>query len=509
MSNLVELSKNLNSDDPVEAEDSMNTDAVASDLSPSNDAEEDVTDIQAGKGADTEDVVSGADDDEKAEPVQVEDKVEEAVSQSDQKTATSDADSESEDDASESELAADSDTDDASKTDDADAAAETESKSAENEDTEPNSAETKSLIPKPSTGGEKKKSGSLVERAASMSGSNPFNRPIGKIGEARRDPSSMNPMTPPPAPTHNFRGIGGSGGPKKPKTDDGDTPAPITSSAFGAVSPPEKKQSALERMANAAPAKPLVQKKERKAKPPQEIDLVALREAGYITPDMPPNLMSEEFRIIKRSLLLHAFSKGKARSKKSNVMLVTSSNPSEGKTFCTINLALSIATEQDITVLLIDADFSKPEILNRLGVNGGRGLMDVVADDNIDVGDCLIRTNVPNLVLLPAGRQHNLTTELLASERMETMVEEIATRYPDRLVIFDSPPVLASSAASVLALYMGQTVFVIEAEKTTEPQIKESLSMISSCENINLLLNKTRYNSSNQKFASYYGYGGR
>lgn len=361
------------------------------------------------------------------------------------------------------------------------------------------------------------KGGSLVERAALLSGTNPFSRPVGRVGDTpRRDPSSMNPIaTPPPSPS--FRGIGGPGGPKKKdieadgSKDNSGVPSKVTTPAFSPVTASANRPSALERIAeaNIKSEASLVQKKERKSKPPQEIDLVALREAGYITPDMPPNLMSEEFRIIKRSLLLHAFSKGRARSKNSNVLLVTSSNPSEGKTFCTINLALSIATEQDITVLLVDADFSKPEILNRLGVNGGRGLMDVVADDSIDVGECLIRTNIPNLVLLPAGRQHNLTTELLASERMETMVEEIATRYPDRLVIFDSPPVLASSAASVLALYMGQIVFVIEAEQTTEPQIKESLSMISACENINLLLNKTRYNGSNQKFASYYGYGGR
>lgn len=153
--------------------------------------------------------------------------------------------------------------------------------------------------------------------------------------------------------------------------------------------------------------------------------------------------MSEEFRIIKRSLLLNAFPKGdKNDDKNNNVILVTSSNPSEGKTFCTINLALSIATEQDVTVLLVDADFSKPEILNRLGIKGGRGLMDVVADGNMDVGDCLVRTNIPNLVLLPAGRQHNLTTELLASERMESMVNEISTRYKDRIVIFDRRPFL-------------------------------------------------------------------
>ncbi|WP_374764035.1 XrtA-associated tyrosine autokinase [Yunchengibacter salinarum] len=239
----------------------------------------------------------------------------------------------------------------------------------------------------------------------------------------------------------------------------------------------------------------------------EDVDLNALREAGYITPDMPPSLMSEEFRIIKRSLLLNAFSKSEGRVEKGNLVLVTSANPGEGKSFCAINLALSIASEQDVTVLLVDADFSKPEVLNRLGVRGGKGLMDVVADKTLDVGDCLVRTNISNLVLLPAGRQHNLTTEMLASERMERIMKEIAERYPDRIIIFDSPPVLASSAASVMALYMGQIVFVVEAEKTTEPQIKESLSMISGCEHISLLLNKTRHSGSNKKFAAYYGYG--
>lgn len=347
----------------------------------------------------------------------------------------------------------------------------------------------------------KKKASSLVERAAEQGGPTPF-REIGKksggiggIGsEKRRDPSSMNPHVEAEAEAKSG-GIGKVGArnfdeTKKERVVEDEQPRELSIGV-------SKKDTDV------------AAKAEKRAQKVEEVDLIGLREGGYITPDMPPNLMSEEFRIIKRTLLLNAFSKGTQKSKNSNVILVTSSNPGEGKTFCTINLALSVATEQDTTVLLIDADFSKPEILNRLGVAGGRGLMDVVADSELDLADCLIRTNVPNLVLLPAGRQHNLTTELLASERMETIVNEIATRYPDRLVIFDSPPVLASSAASVLALYMGQTVFVIEAENTTEPQIKESLNMISSCENINLLLNQTRFSGSNKRFASYYGYGGR
>jgi len=344
----------------------------------------------------------------------------------------------------------------------------------------------------------KKKGSSLVERAAELGGGSPFReigqKTAGEIEAKRRDPSSMNPDDDQPE-VKKSGGIGDASArglrdkAVKTVTDTGDE-------APRELSIGMKKQAAE----SSHP------KHEGKV---EEVDLVGLRQGGYITPDMPPNLMSEEFRIIKRTILLNAFSKGTQKSENSNVILVTSSNPGEGKTFCTINLALSIATEQDTTVLLIDADFSKPEILNRLGVAGGRGLMDVVADSELKLQDCLIRTNIPNLVLLPAGRQHNLTTELLASERMETIVKEIATRYPDRLVIFDSPPVLASSAASVLALYMGQTVFVIEAENTTEPQIKESLNMISACENINLLLNQTRFSGSNKRFASYYGYGGR
>lgn len=352
------------------------------------------------------------------------------------------------------------------------------------------------------------KSSSLVERAAKTAGNSPFERGasdgIGTPGKKKPDPSSLNPAFVEEAGASTFKGIGSPGAAKpKPKAANEDTAPDLEQVA-------SEKPRSLAIGESGGGASPQTPSQPRKRREPEEIDLVALRETGYITPDMPPNLMSEEFRIIKRSLLLNAFPKGEDRKDKNdNVILVTSSNPSEGKTFCTINLALSIATEQDVTVLLVDADFSKPEILNRLGVKGGRGLMDVVADSNMDVGECLVRTNIPNLVLLPAGRQHNLTTELLASERMANMVTEISSRYKDRIVIFDSPPVLASSAASVLALYMGQIVFVIEAEKTTEPQIKESLGMISACENINLLLNKTRYNGSNKKFATYYGYGGR
>jgi receptor protein-tyrosine kinase len=239
------------------------------------------------------------------------------------------------------------------------------------------------------------------------------------------------------------------------------------------------------------------------------IDLDALRDQGYIVPDSPATVIAEEFRIIKRQLLLRATQRSQTGGiQNGNLILVCSSHPNEGKTFCAINLALSIASERDLTVLLVDADFAKPEILSTLGLEGGKGLVDVIADPSVDLADCLIRTNIENLSVLPAGRQHNLTTELLASERMGDIVEDIAKRYPDRIVIFDSPPVLASSAAPVLALHVGQTVYVVEAELTREAEVREGLTMLSGCEHIHLLLNKTRYQpTGGRRYGSYYGYG--
>lgn len=225
------------------------------------------------------------------------------------------------------------------------------------------------------------------------------------------------------------------------------------------------------------------------------------------TNDVNNSLTTEEFRIVKRSLLLNAFSKGSAAIKNGNIVLVTSTQPNEGKTFCAVSLALSMATERDLTVLLVDADVAKPDVLRTLGIKGNKGLIDVIENKDMDLSECLLRTNIPNLSILPAGKKHKLTTELLASERMGEIIDQIARRYHDRIVIIDSPPVLASSAASVLALHVGQILFVIEAERTREEELNDALKLIEKCKNINLLLNKARFTAGKKRFGSYYGYG--
>lgn len=234
------------------------------------------------------------------------------------------------------------------------------------------------------------------------------------------------------------------------------------------------------------------------------VDRDDLREAGFILPDSPVSVLAEEFRIVKRQLLLSA-TRGDQGGKE-RMILVCSAQPNDGKTFSAVNLALSMASEKDFEVLLVDADIAKPEVLSTLGLSSGPGLMDAVADPAIDVETCIIRTDIGNLHVLPAGRQTNEDTELLASDRTRAVVDQLASR-PNRIVIFDSPPALAASAASVLALHVGQVVMVVRADKTSETELRDAVSLLNGCDDIQLLLNGTAYSGTNRKFGSYYGYG--
>lgn len=260
--------------------------------------------------------------------------------------------------------------------------------------------------------------------------------------------------------------------------------------------------------AGAAPAAeaPPVPRGEPKG-PSGVIDFDALRDGGFLVPDMPATGLAEEFRIVKRQLLQGAFDAGGTVTGNGNLILVCSAQPSEGKTFCSINLALSMAAERDLEVLLVDADFAKPAVLSTLGLQGGRGLMDALADPASDIETMIIATDLPGLSVLPAGRHHNDATELLASQRMQGIVADLG-RVRNRVVIFDSPPALASSAASVLALHVGQVVMVVNADVTHEGQLKDALSLLSGCPSIQLLLNRVSFAPGGRRFGAYYGYGG-
>ena len=223
-----------------------------------------------------------------------------------------------------------------------------------------------------------------------------------------------------------------------------------------------------------------------------ELDLAHMRDSGMVTAAGGRTPLLEDFRIIKRPLIKTAFAERRPGDKPGNLIMVTSSLPGEGKTYCAINLAMSIAMELDHTVLLVDADVARPSVLRVLGLPAQRGLMDILLDVKVDMGDVMLRTNVDTLSILPAGASNPRATELLASQAMSAFVEEIANRYPDRIVIFDSPPLLLTSEAHVLASHMGQIVVVVEAETTTQHAVKESLRQLEGLPNVNLIYNKTR-----------------
>jgi protein-tyrosine kinase len=235
-----------------------------------------------------------------------------------------------------------------------------------------------------------------------------------------------------------------------------------------------------------------------------DLNLARLRTQGFVTPDAPTSRIADEYRVIKRPIIKNALGQGDERVRHGNLIMVTSSLPGEGKTFTSINLAMSIAMEYDSRVLLVDGDVAHPSMPGMLGTPHSPGLLDLLTRDDVDVADALIRTNVERLTLLPAGSRQRRSTELLASEQMASLLRELASRYSDRIVIFDSPPLLATTEARVLATHMGQIVMVVAADSTSHHALNQALATIESCDIVLMLLNK----AGQTDVGTYYGYYG-
>ncbi|HUQ12821.1 MAG TPA: AAA family ATPase, partial [Novosphingobium sp.] len=233
------------------------------------------------------------------------------------------------------------------------------------------------------------------------------------------------------------------------------------------------------------------------------IDRELLRAQGLIVPGDPVTGLLEEFRFIKRQVMLAAA--GVPRGER---VLVASAHPGEGKTWCAVNLALAIAAEKDNEVLLVDADLARPSVLSTLGLPGGPGLMDALADPAVAIEDCILGTDIPGFYVLPAGQSTHADTEFLAATRTAGLFDRLSAQAPNRLIILDSPPALAASIASELAMHVGQTLVVVRADATSEAALKDSLSLLSGCDNVKLLLNGAQFSPTGRRFGSYYGYGG-
>ncbi len=247
------------------------------------------------------------------------------------------------------------------------------------------------------------------------------------------------------------------------------------------------------------------------AAPPRriELDLDLIASSGIVTPNAPRTRLADQYRVIKRPLIANATGRGATPIAHGRLIMVTSALAGEGKSFTSMNLAMSIAAELDNTVMLVDADVARPSVLRMLGLPPAPGLLDVL-ERKASLSDVLLRTNVDKLTILPSGTPHPRATELLASESMRSLLADIATRYADRIIIFDSPPLLLTTEARVLASHMGQIVVVVRADSTLQSTVQSALATIESCPVKVMVLNQARGDAAGTYGASHgqgYGYG--
>ncbi|MDJ0757893.1 MAG: AAA family ATPase [Woeseiaceae bacterium] len=238
-----------------------------------------------------------------------------------------------------------------------------------------------------------------------------------------------------------------------------------------------------------------------------EVSRKSLTDAGFIAPDDEEQLIINQFRQIKRPLIAHAFGKRATKIEGGHVILVTSALPGDGKTFSCINLALSIASEQDRSVLLIDGDVAKAHVSRLFGIEEQPGLTDILQrDSDYDLSDVIVETDVDGLSLIPAGKMNSHVTELFASNRMERLIKAVSAQDPNRVVIFDSSPLLPTSESRVLSTLVGQVVLIVCANKTPRSAVLNAIEMMEEGKAVNVVLNQARNEAGFDYYGGRYGY---
>ena len=241
------------------------------------------------------------------------------------------------------------------------------------------------------------------------------------------------------------------------------------------------------------------------------IDLSRLRQGGLLPPESHQRELDHQFRNLKRPLIKNAFgaeAPASANGASARSILVTSALPGEGKTFTALNLALSMSLERDHGVLLVDGDVAKPHISHTLGLSGEPGLLDVLSDKNRPIESVLQQTDVPGLRVLPVGRRSDSATELLASARMRHIIATLEQLDPHGLVVVDSPPILLTSEARVLASLFGQIVLIVRANSTSQQAVQEAIDIIGEGPRVGLVLNQATHDGpGGGYYGSGYGYG--
>jgi exopolysaccharide/PEP-CTERM locus tyrosine autokinase len=261
--------------------------------------------------------------------------------------------------------------------------------------------------------------------------------------------------------------------------------------------------------ARAPKAEPSVVAAKAVAEPPVprrvlHIDRVALRREAILPPEQQERQLADQYRQIKRPIIANALGRGGEQVPNGHLVMIASALPGEGKTFTSINLALSMAMEKDISVLLVDADVAKPRVSAIFGLEQERGLLDLLREENLDIDSVILPTNVPRLSILPAGKRSETATELLASERMQRIVELLGSSDRNRIVLFDSPPLLLTTESRIVATIVGQITLVVRAGMTAQRAVLDALDLLGDDKPIGLVLNQCD-EQSHMGYYQYYG----
>jgi protein-tyrosine kinase len=274
--------------------------------------------------------------------------------------------------------------------------------------------------------------------------------------------------------------------------------------ARGTVAPVPSRDSAFDALASTTPVRQLETGALLAAGRPLAISEDTLRAAGLLPPPHQERELAQQYRQIKRPLINRALGRGVAAVADGNLVMVASAVAGEGKTFMSLNLALSVRLEEDVTVLLVDGDVVNPRLSQVLGVQEEPGLLDLAKDPALAIASLVMPTDVPGLAFLPAGRPDEKSTELLASGRMRQLVAQLASQDPARLVLFDSAPLLLTTESQALAQVAGQIVIVVRADQTPQQVVLEAIETIAEEKPVSLVLNQCV----RHPHGYYYQYGG-
>ena len=231
------------------------------------------------------------------------------------------------------------------------------------------------------------------------------------------------------------------------------------------------------------------------------VDREALRAAGFLPESAFERRMADQYRQVKRPLISHAHEHPEVPN--ARFIAVASSLPGDGKTFTSINLALSLAREREARVLLVDCDVAKPHVSRLFGVDNEPGLLDALADPLVHPESLVISTDIRGLSLLPAGQPRDGAAELLSSNRLAEIGNLLLARDPKRLVVFDSSPLLVTTESRSLIDLVGQVVLVVRAGVTPRQAVAEAAAMIGTDKKVGIVLNQSQSAPTN----NYYVYG--